>query len=116
MALAVRHSIAVLHLHHAIGNCAQQRANHALLLLLAPQKGIGDGEEHHRMHPAGSGTQAFRHGSGQRSSAPKRAVAMLSLPTQTLWQPGWRVHCAHLTLFSVGPTARVRGVGAICRS
>jgi hypothetical protein len=50
--LAVWHCIAVLHLHHAIGDCAQQRADDALVLLLSPQEGVGDGEQHSRVHSA----------------------------------------------------------------
>jgi len=50
--LRVRHNVAALDLQHIFLNLhTQQRANHALLLLAAPQVRITHGKEGHWVHP-----------------------------------------------------------------
>ena len=102
VALAVRHGIAVLHLHHAVADGAQQRANDALLALrVAPDEGVCDGEQNHGVHPAS--IREARRAAMERPPSPWGAC-------------GRRRACPrrpHLTLFSVAPTGSVSGAGAI---
>ena len=64
-ALVVGHNVAVLDVHHAIGKRAEQRANHTLLALLAPDVGIANGEDHNRVHLDRDGRPAGQqHGGG----------------------------------------------------
>ena len=49
-ALVVWHRVAAVHLHHAIRGHAQQRPNHAVLLLVAPDEGVADLQQDDGVH------------------------------------------------------------------